>query len=75
MQQPFNIPYWNLDSEGSEHIQFDSPRLVKREAGFPNPRRRWLAQTNHNAITTHNTTDNRPVSQYFFPLADSSRTP
>ena len=24
---------------GSEHSQFNSPRLVKREAGFPNPRR------------------------------------
>ena len=24
---------------GSEHCQFNSPRLVKREAGFPNPRR------------------------------------
>ena len=24
---------------GSEHSQFNSPRLVKRKAGFPNPRR------------------------------------
>ena len=24
---------------GNEHSQFNSPRLVKREAGFPNPRR------------------------------------
>ena len=24
---------------GSEHCQFNSPRLVKREAGFPNPQR------------------------------------
>ena len=24
---------------GSEHRQFNSPRLIKREAGFPNPRR------------------------------------
>ena len=24
---------------GSEHIQFNSPRLVKREVGFPDPRR------------------------------------
>ena len=24
---------------GSEHSQFNTPRLVKREAGFPNPRR------------------------------------
>ena len=24
---------------GSEHSQFNSPRLVKHEAGFPNPRR------------------------------------
>ena len=24
---------------GNEHTQFNSPRIVKREAGFPNPRR------------------------------------
>ena len=31
---------WGEDSiySGSEHNQFDSLRLVKREAGFPNPR-------------------------------------
>ena len=31
----------HIDSlySGSEHSQFNSPRLVKREAGFPNPRR------------------------------------
>ena len=30
----------HIDSvySGSEHCQFNSPRLVKREAGFPNPR-------------------------------------
>ena len=27
---------------GSEHSQFNSPRLIKREAGFPNPRRELI---------------------------------
>ena len=31
-------PHSNSLYSGSEHNQFDSPRLVKREAGFPNPR-------------------------------------
>ena len=31
---------------GSEHCQFNSPRLVKREAGFPNPRRALIG-SNH----------------------------
>ena len=30
---------------GSEHSQFNSPRLVKREAGFPNPRRALIGST------------------------------
>ena len=35
------MPRAHSDSfySGSEHSQFNSPRLVKREAGFPNPRR------------------------------------
>ena len=46
---------------GSEHSQFNSPRLVKREAGFPNPRQRWLAQTNYAALMTHHTTENHKI--------------
>ena len=41
---------------GSEHSQFNSPRLVKREAGFPSGR--LLVQTNYDALMTHNTTEN-----------------
>ena len=35
------MPRAHSDSvySGSERRQFNSPRLVKREAGFPNPRR------------------------------------
>ena len=32
-------PHSHCVYSGSEHNQFDSPRLVKREAGFPNLRR------------------------------------
>ena len=32
-------PHSDSVYSGSEHCQFNSPRLVKREAGFPNPRR------------------------------------
>ena len=32
-------PHSDILYSGSEHSQFNSPRLVKREAGFPNPRR------------------------------------
>ena len=32
-------PHCDSVYSGSEHRQFNSPRLVKREAGFPNPRR------------------------------------
>ena len=39
---------------GTEHNQFDSPRLVKREAGGG----RWLAQPNYDAIMTRHTTEN-----------------
>ena len=31
-------PHSDSVYSGSEHRQFNSPRLVKREAGFPNPR-------------------------------------
>ena len=31
-------PHGDSLYSGSEHSQFNSPRLVKREAGFPNPR-------------------------------------
>ena len=47
---------------GNEHCQFNSPRLVKREAGFPNPRRGWLAQTNYDALMTQHTTENMQAS-------------
>ena len=32
-------PHSDILYSGSAHCQFNSPRLVKREAGFPNPRR------------------------------------
>ena len=32
-------PHSDSVYSGSEHRQFNSPRLIKREAGFPNPRR------------------------------------
>ena len=32
-------PHSDSVYSGSEHRQFNSPRLVKRETGFPNPRR------------------------------------
>ena len=32
-------PHSDSVYSGSEHCRFNSPRLVKREAGFPNPRR------------------------------------
>ena len=32
-------PHSDSVYSGSEHRQFNSPRLVKREAGFPNPQR------------------------------------
>ena len=40
---------------GSEHSQFNSPRLVKRAS--PTHGGRWLAQTNYDALMTHHTTD------------------
>ena len=49
---------------GNEHSQFNSPRLVKREAGFPTPDGRWLAQTNYDALMTHHTTENSAPSHY-----------
>ena len=38
-------PHSNSLYSGSEHSQFNSPRLVKREAGFPNPRRALIGST------------------------------
>ena len=43
---------------GSEHSQFNSPRLVKREAGFPTHGGRRLSQTNYDVLMTHHTTEN-----------------
>ena len=34
----YHGPHSDSLYSGSEHSQFNSPRLVKREAGFPNPR-------------------------------------
>ena len=46
-------PHSDSIYSGSEHRQFNSPRLVKREAGFPNPGGRWLAQIKYDALMTH----------------------
>ena len=35
----YHRPHSDSVYSGSEHHQFNSPRLVKHEAGFPNPRR------------------------------------
>ena len=43
---------------GSEHSQFDSPRLVKREAASLTHGGRWLAQTNYDTLMTHHTAKN-----------------
>ena len=52
-------PHSDSVYSGSDHNQFDSPRLVRCEAGFPNPRGRWLAQTNYDALMTHHNSENR----------------
>ena len=36
-------PHSDSVYSGSEHRQFNSPRLVKREAGFPNPQRALIS--------------------------------
>ena len=46
---------------GSEHNQFDSPRLVKCEAGFPNARADWAQ---HDLMTTQRTQDAKISSLY-----------
>ena len=38
-------PHSDSVYSGSEHRQFNSPRLVKREAGFPNPRRALIGSS------------------------------
>ena len=46
---------------GSEDSQFNSPRLVKREAGFPKPRWALIGSnhgSNYDALMTHHTTEN-----------------
>ena len=61
-------PHSDSVYSGSEHHQFNSPRLVKREAGFPNPRRAligsnqlWLTnQLWLKSTMTHHTTENWP---------------
>ena len=61
-----NVSSWWRYSDslysGSEHSQFNSPRLVKREAGFPTHGGRWLAPTNYDALMTHHTTENSSSS-------------
>ena len=49
---------------GSEHRQFNSPRLVKREADFPNHGGRWLAKTNYDALMARHTIENSPKKGY-----------
>ena len=46
---------------GSEHSQFNSPRLVKREAGFPNPRRALIGSNQLWCVNVHHTTENYPL--------------
>ena len=53
-------PHNDIVYSGSEHRYFNSPRLVNREAGFPNPR--WLAQTKYDALMTHHTTENNVLA-------------
>ena len=49
-------------------MEFDSLRLVKREAGFPNSRRALIGLTNYDALMTHPTTKN---IKNIFPGIDS----
>ena len=44
---PCHGPQSDSSYSGSEHRQFNSPRLVKREAGFPNP---WRALIGSNQL-------------------------
>ena len=43
---------------GSKHDQFDSPRLVKRETGFLNPRRVLIGSYQLWRVMPHHTTEN-----------------
>ena len=49
-------PHSDCLYSGSEHSQFNSPRLVKREAGFPDPRRALIGS--NQLWMTHHTTEN-----------------
>ena len=51
-------PHGDSVYSGSQHNQFDLPRLVKHEAGSPSPRWPWLAQVNYDTLMTHHTTEN-----------------
>ena len=55
---------------GSEHSQFNSPRLVKHEAGFPNPRRALIGSNQLWRVNDH-TTENCIASHYTVFLAKS----
>ena len=49
-------PHSNSVYSGSEHHQFNSPRLVKRKPASPTHGSCWLAQTNYDALMTHHAT-------------------
>ena len=60
---------------GSEHRQFNSPRLVKREAGFPNPRRALIGSNQlwrvndspyYRELPTNQPTNRAPVTHAKF---------
>ena len=55
-------PHGDSLYSGSEHSQFNSLRLVKRETGFPTHGGRWLTQTNYDALMTHHTTENTYIT-------------
>ena len=48
-------PHSDSVYSGSEHSHFNSLRLVKHEAGFPNPQCTLMAQTNYDVLMTHHT--------------------
>ena len=51
-------PHSDSVYSGSEHHQFNSPRLVRREVGFPNPRRALIGSNQLWRVMTHHTTEN-----------------
>ena len=57
---------------GSERSQFYSPRLVKREAGFPNPRRALIGSNQLWRVNDH-TTENGGLSEYSSLLQDEPK--